>query len=359
MLYYLPRSKVAVFVSAVLALVVANAGCVRPINSPASAASSDSYLFCFWNVENLFDDKNDNRPNKADKMYDEWFAQNPDLLQLKLDNLSRALVAMNDGKGPDILALAEVECERAAELLRDAMNKRLTDDALHYKYLAMREVAAGRHIAPAIISRVPINPRKGHDFDRNLRIVEAHLEVNGHELVVIASHWTSRLDSSRSGPSAKSTEAGGADGRAKYGKRIYGRFRAIHHSNPKADVLICGDFNDTPGDVSVTTHLHAVGDRELVLKSTPPLLFNLMAGLDPNQFGTIYHRKWYIFDQIAVSPGMLDNEGWSCDPSSVQTVKITDPSDPKGRPWRFGNPRDKFRRGCSDHFPVTVCLKVQ
>src|SRR5687767_15075049 len=32
------------------------------------------YLFCFWNVENLFDDRDDRRRSQ-DEPYDNWFAQ--------------------------------------------------------------------------------------------------------------------------------------------------------------------------------------------------------------------------------------------------------------------------------------------
>jgi hypothetical protein len=104
--------------------------CFAPsVSTPAP--SPDGYLFCFWNVENLFDDQLDHRIN-ADKSYDDLFAKDPKALQTKLDHLSQALLKMNDGKGPDILAIAEVESERAAELLREALNRGLADDQLHY-----------------------------------------------------------------------------------------------------------------------------------------------------------------------------------------------------------------------------------
>src|SRR5262249_34278446 len=90
----------------------------------AVVPGSDGYLFCFWNVENLFDDHDDRRTG-ADAEFDAWFARDPAALQLKLDRLSEAIVRLNDGKGPDILAVVEVENERAADLLRQALNRRL------------------------------------------------------------------------------------------------------------------------------------------------------------------------------------------------------------------------------------------
>jgi len=93
------------------------------------------------------------------------------------------------------------------------------------------------------------------------------------------------------------------------------------------------------------------------------LLFDLFAGKDPAAgFGTQFHKgKWYIFDQIVVSPALLQGGGgWVCDPASAHTLStLYRPSDRHKQPWRFGNPHDRFERGYSDHYPVTVRLKVE
>jgi endonuclease/exonuclease/phosphatase family metal-dependent hydrolase len=344
------------------ALALALAGCQRanePLPAPESGANPANpggparYLFCFWNVENFFDDKLDHRKGPGDREYDPWFANNPDILQLKLKKLSEPLIALNGGKGPDILAIVEVESVRAAELLRDALNARLADPALHYKNVVMKEVSGGRHIAPAVLTRLRVVGDRTHLLGNRQRILEVHLDVNDHPLVVIAAHWASRL------------EKGSEKRRDHYADAIYGRVRGMYTKNPKVDVLVCGDFNDTPEDPSVVEHLHATGDVQAVRKSEDGLrLFNLMAGKDPTKFGTHYYRRWYIFDQFVVSPGMLDGQGWSCDPDSVKTVReagrpLYNPATRVHHPWKFGGPRTpKGSHGYSDHFPVTVQLKV-
>jgi endonuclease/exonuclease/phosphatase family metal-dependent hydrolase len=325
------------------------AGCPGFTSSPAASnGPSDSYLFCFWNVENLFDDHLDGRVNKADKEFDTWFAEDAKSRRLKYEHLRDALLQLNDGKGPDILALAEVETLRAAELLREALNDKL-DPALHYTHVLFKEANGGRNINTAILARVPVEGERTKLLGRRLRILEGHLVVNGHELVVIASHWTSRV-----------TDEGG-EGRDKYGDQIYGAYKAMHRANPKIDLLVCGDFNDPPDEISVVKHLHAVEDGDAVRKSgNEPLLLDLMAGKAPREFGTLYESrqaKWYIFDQIVVSPGLLDDDGWSCDPDSVHTVNGYT-AQKNGHPKSFGSER-RGERGYSDHFPVTVRLKVQ
>jgi endonuclease/exonuclease/phosphatase family metal-dependent hydrolase len=336
----------------VAAAALAPAGCqMQPTDRPDTGGGNNTYLFCFWNVENFFDDQFDKRTGQGDKVYDPWFAETPDILKLKLAKLTEVLLKMNDGKGPDIIGLVEVESPRAADLLMTALNEKLGNAALAYKEAVTKEIHVGRHISPAVISRLPVSRVKLHG--RGMRVLETHINVNDQDLVLVVSHWTSRV----------SDHADKGDKRAKYGDQIYGMFKAMYMSNPKVDFLVCGDFNDTPTDKSVRDHLRAVGDRDAVLNAVDePLLLNLMAPLADKGLGSHYDRgHWYLFDQIAVSRGMLDSEGWSCNPESAAVVPTpARPGDRKSPhvPWKFGGPKDKAARGYSDHFPVTVELAV-
>jgi endonuclease/exonuclease/phosphatase family metal-dependent hydrolase len=339
-------------------------GCPTPTSRPAPEPEPEpspeagwgargDYLFCFWNVENLFDDQDDQRKTRADAPFDRWFAQDKPALEAKLEHLSGVLAALNDGRGPDILAVAEVESERAAQLLADAMRWRLRKRELVYRNVIYRAPAGGRHIATAVLSRLPVVHDRVKLWDKRHRILEVPLRVNDHDLIVVASHWTSRVSDHK------------GEGRAKYGDLIYGRYKAMYLSARKAgrdlDLLVCGDFNDNPDDPSVTEHLRAVGDPDRVRTSPEPLLFNLFAkAYKDGEASHYYGRKAYLFDQICVSPGLLDDRGWSCDVASARVVKEI--ADKRGRPNRFGGPNDKrpfSARGASDHFPVTVRLSVR
>jgi endonuclease/exonuclease/phosphatase family metal-dependent hydrolase len=333
-------STVALFLLAAL-------GCQPSLPTSTTPTSQSEFVFCHWNVENFFDDKNDGRTGQGDKEYDNLFADNPDLLKQKLAKLTEAILKTNAGKGPDILALVEVESVRAAELLQQSLNAKLTDPKLHYENVLMKEVAAGRHIAPAILTRLPVVKDRTRTLDRNHRILVGHIVVNDHELVVIASHWTSRKQD-------------GTRQRADYADKIYGQANAIYRSNPAADFLVSGDFNDDPDDDSVVKHLHSSGDLEGVRAGNPLKLFNVFAGKDAKEFGTHYYKQWHIFDQILLSPGLLDDKGWSCDPKSVQVFnELHQAKDKKKRPWRFGGANEKGERGYSDHFPVLVKLRLE
>jgi endonuclease/exonuclease/phosphatase family metal-dependent hydrolase len=320
--------------------------------TPGSGGGPGTYLLCSWNVENFFDDRPDGWNKEPDRSFDRWFANNPEVLRAKLDRLCQVLLSddLSGGRGPDILAVAEVESYRAAELLRDALNARLRDPALHYPTVVYKDPAGGRNIACAVITRLRVDEGRTRLLGKRQRILEVHVEAAGQDLVVVASHWSSRLRDK-------------GKGRAHYADQIYGRFRAMYRQNPKVDFLVCGDFNDNPDDPSVVDHLHAIDNLEKVRRGGPePYLYNLFAPLWARGEGTLYFGKRpQLFDQVCVSPGLLDGEGWTCDVKSARIVKQI--ALRNGRPDRFGgpSPRDKrplSKRGASDHFPVTVRLSV-
>jgi endonuclease/exonuclease/phosphatase family metal-dependent hydrolase len=348
------RFLLPLLISFAAALIIC--GCSVTVENPFDPDSAEQggrigdYFFCHWNVENFFDDQHDKRNHKADKEYDDWFARDQTAFSLKLSKLTEALLQMNGGRGPDILAICEVECTRAAESLMDALNRKL-ESRLHYQHVLMKDLNAGRHIAPAIITRLPVLKEKTRLHGKMLRILEGHIIVEGRELTIFASHWTSRIN--------KESE----QGRDKYADTIYNAVAPLYRKDNMVDIIVCGDFNDTPQDESVVKHLHSSAELESAkLIRSEPVLYNLFAGKDPARgFGThFYNGKWYIFDQILVSPGMLNNTGWVCDPASAHTFNtLYRPGDIQRRPWRFGSEKEHGARGYSDHFPVTVKLQVR
>src|SRR4051794_32936000 len=80
-------------------------------SGPPGSPPEGGYVFCFWNVENLFDDHDDGRRQRGDKEFDDFFANNKEMLQQKLKNLTDVLLGINGGKGPDILCVAEIESD--------------------------------------------------------------------------------------------------------------------------------------------------------------------------------------------------------------------------------------------------------
>ncbi|MBJ7343689.1 MAG: hypothetical protein JHD09_00240, partial [Gemmataceae bacterium] len=138
---------------------------------PAKAPSQDGYLFCMWNVENFFDNKDNHRKTEPDKEYDSWFGNNPKDFKLKLDHIVEVLLKMNNGTGPDILALAEVEeASEVPNLLVASLNAKLPADN-HYTDIAFKNPHGGRCIATCVISKLPIQSNRVTLLGKRIRIL--------------------------------------------------------------------------------------------------------------------------------------------------------------------------------------------
>ena len=312
---------------------------------PPSSGTGEGYSFCTWNAENLFDDEDDPQNRDDDE---DWFGAHPEAVRLKVSRLAEALLTQNGGHGPDVLALVEVENRRAVELLQDALNDRL-EEPWRYTGLIHRDNRTGRRIEPALLSRLPVRDDLTRTFGIR-RILEAHLEAAGAPLVVLVSHWTSRL------------RDGGVDKRFAYADALYAIYLDLRDADPAVDLLLCGDYNDEPGDPSLLDHLHAEWDpTQVVPDADPPRLYELLGGRDPNDWGTYFYRgRWQILDHLLAAPGLLDDQGWTVLPGTLR-VENDDAlrTQAGGPPFRFGGPRDEGKpRGFSDHFAVTVRLRL-
>jgi len=345
--------------------VLFSAGCFpeNNIQKVFKQPPKEGYLFCMWNAENFFDNKDNHRKTVPDKEYDSWFGNNPQDFKLKLDHIVEVLLKMNFENGPDILALAEIEEDSdVPRLLMESLNSKLPETSEKYKYFAFKNPHGGRCIATCVISKLPIDSNRVTLLGKRIRILQVPIKVNNKELIVFATHWTSKL-----------TDKDGT-GRSKYADQIYGAYNSMARSNPEIDVLVCGDFNATPEEDCVKKHLRTTAtEKETlakkmeVLASSDPLrwlnypLFNPFSDWQEKKIGSIYyHSKFELYDQIVVSPGMLDKKGWSCDPSSAEVYRHSPPADIKGHPFRFGSEKDtKHARGYSDHLPVTIRLKLE
>ena len=355
----------AIVVAAVGLIATGCPGKVPPRVGPGSSTSGSptaeagSYLFVSWNVENFFDDVADPKNDDKEAVY---YAEHPDMFHKKADQLANALLKMGSGYGPDIVALVEVESERCLTVLRDAMNEKLvTAGRPEWKYteVVFREDNTGRRFAPGFISRVPVIADKTKRFGpRGIqRTLEVHFDVAGHELIAIASHWTSRL------------KEGNDRNRYRYAEAIYGEARAILTSNPDADLIVCGDFNDEFRDASMQDGLQVTGDAKICIEASPPRLLDLMARFDGtgDPKGSIYGAgHWSVFDHICVSRGMLDGKGWTAEPATAKiygekflTREIKYKGESRFEPVKFRDSRLKGEFGYSDHFPVMVKLRVE
>ncbi|MEZ4845980.1 MAG: hypothetical protein R2877_03175 [Bdellovibrionota bacterium] len=174
-----------------------------------------------YNVENLFDTQHDKGKNdytflpleakkkskkqkqfcdsiKVPKWKDECFNLDWSVsaLDMKMKNTAAAILQVNDGRGPDILILQEVENKKVlSKLVQNYLGQG------QYSSIVLLEGADVRGIDTAIVSRLPIvgKPKlhaipfvqmTGAELKDTRGILEVELELPNHEkITVYANHF--------------------------------------------------------------------------------------------------------------------------------------------------------------------------
>src|ERR1700741_4684719 len=98
----------------------------------------------FWNVENLFDTINDPKIDDEEFLPNgkmKWTSQRYDT---KLNNLAKEILAIGDGKGPDVLGMSEIENEGVLfDLTQKTDLKKLNYGIVHYDSPDKRGIDVG------------------------------------------------------------------------------------------------------------------------------------------------------------------------------------------------------------------------
>ena len=320
-----------------------------------------TYAVAFWNVENLFDVAGaPERPDwLAQRLRNELEGWTEDVLAKKIAQLARIIMDLNDGQGPDLLGVCEVENRSVLERLAGALAP------LGRPYaVAHADTSDGRGIDVAFIydqSRLTAGEQFSYVVlkraaTRDLFQVNFTTEA-GRELIAIGNHWPSR--------------SGGVYESEPY--RIlaaetlsYWLSRIQEIKGEEAAVLVMGDFNDEPNDRSLTEY--ALSSRSLVkvLRARTPRLFNLMWPPMGERLGTYYYNFFpNVLDQFLVSRGLVQPE--PAPPLRVASgsarIVMPPPMVSGGLypdPLRFGRPSSPTTYnpgGYSDHYPISLTLE--
>ncbi|MFT4586973.1 MAG: endonuclease/exonuclease/phosphatase family metal-dependent hydrolase [Candidatus Binatia bacterium] len=328
------------------------------------AASMKEHYIAWWNVENLFSVADDpDRPEwLAKSLKSELKGWTKTVLAKKVAQLAKVVLQMNNGAGPDILGVCEVENKAALELLVDAL-KPLSKR--RYR-IAHHDTKDKRGIDVAFIYDFrKFKTKKSQQFDRvilkrnstrDLFQVNFTTKPGGRRLILIGNHWPSRLG----GELASEPYRILAGETLSYWLERIGEVYAEDAHEPA--VLAMGDFNDEPQNRSLADY--ALGERiprrVVSRRSRKPYLLNLMWPLMGRGEGThFYGGEPGMLDQFLINRGLLAADApLRVDPRSV---KILQPAGMKGSrgPKRFGRPSKKSQynpEGFSDHYPISVIV---
>ncbi|MBT3497086.1 MAG: endonuclease/exonuclease/phosphatase family protein [Candidatus Marinimicrobia bacterium] len=314
------------------------------------ASDSNSLRIGFWNVENLFDETNDAGVNDGEFALGGSKAMTPEVMSLKLKNLSEVLTKIN----PDIFGLCEVENRDMLERWNKACHVR-NYEIVHYDSPDNRGIDVALFYDPLKVSIQDSKPIKvllpSGGKTRDILLVK--IESNGHPFYVFVNHWPSKY-----GGVEKTIPL-----RASAGKILRREVEKIIAKEPSADIIVMGDLNDEPTDPSVKKHLGASLDSSKLGKNDI-ILWNVMEAFHRNPQGSTYKYggKDMVYDHLIVSPGLMDNRGWGLRPGSVSIFDGEKYRQHEGKydgyPFRFwaGN---RLLGGYSDHMPIYLEIELK
>tara|TARA_R110002051_G_scaffold111608_2_gene184208 strand:- start:8280 stop:9296 length:1017 start_codon:yes stop_codon:yes gene_type:complete len=311
----------------------------------------------FYNVENLFDIKNDTLTYDDDRTpegKDNWTLVR---YNKKIETISKVLSEIGSDiskTSPDIIGLCEVE------------NQEVVEDLIHHKNLQNKNYGIihfdspdERGIDVALIYKKDVfipNSFKSHrlllinhegfrDYSRDQLVVGGILD--NEQFYFIVNHWPSR-----SGGEARSKpnriEA------AKLNKRIIDSITRIDTS---AKIISMGDLNDDPTSDSLKKILKTKSDTENLEEND---LFNPMEKLFKKGVGSLAYRdKWNLFDQLFFTSNLITNDRkdysfWKANIFNASYL-IDQTGKYKGYPLRT-YAGGSYVGGYSDHFPVYLYL---
>ncbi len=324
--------------------------------SSFSQKNTEQFSILFYNVENLFDTKNN--PETEDDEYThkgEKYWTNQKLNQ-KLQNISKVILSSAGWDLPALVALCEVENKYVLEKLKNDSPLR----SKQYKIIH-KESPDHRGTEVAVLYNpqqfVPITYNYFPLKDKNDAVIATReiLYLSGivgetDTLHIFVNHWPSRYSG------MLETKADRMLAAQTLRQKVNALFEL--YSNPK--IIIVGDFNDQPTNESIQQTLAAKKvENEIENKA----LYNLSYPWMSENSGTLkFQSQWSVFDQIIVS-GYLLNSGSGylakAENASIISFPFLFEKDEK-----YGGQKPKrtyygyqYLGGFSDHLPVLLQLQ--
>jgi endonuclease/exonuclease/phosphatase family metal-dependent hydrolase len=346
--------------------------------SPASPAGGGTVSILAYNVKSLFDAIDDGSEfpefSVAKGKWDEA------RYKIRLANVAAAVLASapqgDSPPGPDLLCLEEIENEAVLEALRTGPLS-----AARYRYAAIAP-AEGGPFSVCALSRLPILASSCHyaatPAGRAGRdLLELELDIGGRRLIVLLCHWKSKSEG------AEVTE----EARRESAALVRGLVAARIGADPAAEIVVCGDLNESPDEYLRTGKRYAtalmgveelevfagassgaVGPPPLSARPARLLVASSAARAVPYDGECVLYSPWaesdgysYSFrgsrdriDNFLLSPGLLDSAGLSYRGFSVAKADFL--VDAEGNPVAWPGSGSS---GYSDHLPILLVLGIE
>lgn len=314
-----------------------------------SVSFAREFYLAGWNVENLFDTEDDLAVEKDEEFTPTGIKQwTSEKLEIRLNKLASIIRKMNDGRGPDVLGVCEIENRKIVEMLVAKLSP------LGRKYeIVHRDSTSDRGVDCAIIydaNAFQLVDSKFHfvDAEKTRDVVEAHLRSGKNDLYVFMNHWPSRGNDEWQ--------------RCLAAHVLRKRLDEILAKDPHADFVLLGDFNDEATNASLAKFLKAAPAPENLPSDG---VFDTAAHIRAEGKGTfVYKNKWDLLDHIIISQGLMDDAGFRWKPGSTERIEFRELFFTPHYPDAIEQPHASFDRdtfdakGYADHLPLG-CVIVE
>ncbi len=320
-------------------------GCFIFVFFPASAQTA---TVAFYNVENLFDTQDDSLKQDEEFLPYGVRGWTPSRLQAKYRSIYKVIAGLGStGQPPALVGLAEVENRTVVEgLLRhtplhrrryqivheESPDRRGIDVALLYDPAQFRYLS--HEAVPVDLS--PLSERPTRD------ILYVRGVLFGSDTVhCFINHWPSRYGG----------VGGSAPRRQRAATVLKRRVQALQQECPDARIIITGDFNDGPTDMSLQTLVETSGP------GSPLVNISEYACTGTHK----YQGEWSTFDQFIVTNNLLDGGALEVKDGRAYCYQPDWLAEEDSQHLGFRPRRTyvgyRYHGGFSDHWPVYLQLR--
>jgi hypothetical protein len=322
--------------------------------------NSNETTILFYNVENLFDLKNNPETNddeftpKGDRR---WTYKR---FNQKIQNISKVILSSSGWKPPELVAICEIENRFVLEkLISETPLKSFSYKIIHKESPDFRGIDVAllyneNEFYPLDYRYIPIRLKNNYVLNTREILYVSGIVKKNDTLHLFVNHWPSRYSGLLESQSLRNRAA----------KILRTEIEILQEKYSYPNVVIIGDFNDQPTDESIALYLGATEYSENNLNINENQIYNLSFPWMNQDLGTLkYQSQWSVFDQIMVSGNLLITENklftrpdWA---KIVQMPFLLDKDE------RYGGLKPnrtyigfRYNGGFSDHLPVLLKLQI-
>lgn len=322
------------------------------VSCEPSVDYSKPYTVVFYNVENLFDTID--APDKNDEAFlpsssKEW---NTEKYTKKISDLAHVLSAIDTIKLPVLIGVAEIENDKVLiDLAADSQLQQANYKVVWNDGPDARGIDCALLYNPSVFSITNFEPLPVNDVNKPGFLTRDVLYVEGNMgkevFHVFVNHWPSRRGGEKVSESKRILAA----------NVVRKKVEAIFEADSMANIIIMGDMNDEPGDISIQEILKATPNKSI---PDAKQLVNLMYNEYETGKGSYsYQGDWNQIDNIIISGALIikaDGLKSKLDNGFIFHQPFMEFKNNRGEMSPNRTYGRSYYGGISDHFPVYMIL---